>query len=50
MGRAAGCNPLFVNLSIGLDPGGIARSAASDADTARLIMMPLRVGAYAFCL
>jgi len=46
-GAAPGCNPPFVTLSIGLDPGGIARSAASDADTARLIMMPLRVGAYA---
>ena len=46
-GAAPGCNLPFVTLSIGLDPGGIARSAASDADTARLIMMPLRVGAYA---
>jgi hypothetical protein len=46
-GAAPGRNPPFVTLSIGLDPGGIARSAASDADTARMIMMPLRVGAYA---
>jgi hypothetical protein len=46
-GAEPGCNLPFVTLSIGLDPGGIARSAASDADTARLIMMPLRVGAYA---
>ena len=28
-GAAPGCNPPFVTLSLGLDPGGIARSTAS---------------------